>query len=465
MEQFDNIGNQMYNFIATLYPICRSITGEGVRKTLSAICKLIPLEIREIPSGTKVFDWIVPKEWNIKDAYIIDPTGNKIVDFKNSNLHVLNYSIPIHAKLPLSKLKEHLFTLPESPKTIPYLTTYYKENWGFCLSHDQFLQLKDGNYEVFIDSTLENGSLTYGEFFLPGNKDEEVLLSTYVCHPSLCNDNLSGISLLTFLAKEMKERKLNYSYRFLFIPETIGAITWLYLNEDKVSKIKHGLVATCLGDDGKSTYKKTKNGNAPIDKVVEKVLAESNSPYEIIDFFPSGSDERQFNSPGFNLPIGSLMRTRYGCFDEYHTSADDLDFIKPQFLEDSFKKYSRVVDILEHYESFEFQELKKQTSNLPTKNFTKLNKNNSSNRKDEELIFLNLNPKCEPQLGKRGLYQMIGGQKKSDMDEMTILWILTLSDGSNSLFDISNRSGISFEKIKNTADLLVEKKLLKIKSN
>jgi len=423
----NGIGNEMYNFIKESYPICRSITGNGVRETLHLIQKYIPIEIHECPTGTKVYDWNIPKEWNIKDAYVKNSQGEKIIDFKKSNLHVLNYSVPIKKKMQLTELKEHLFTLSDQPDLIPYLTTYYNENWGFCLSHNQFEKLQDDIYEVVIDSTLKEGHLTYGEYFLQGNQEDEILISCYVCHPSLCNDNLSGISLVTLLAKKLSSMKLRYSYRFLFIPETIGAITWLCLNEKKILKIKQGLVVTCLGDSGKSTYKKSRDGNAEIDKIMEKVLLESNDQYEILEFWPSGSDERQFSSPGFNLKIGSLMRSVYGRFKEYHTSADNLDFVKPEYLEDSFKKYLKALSILEH------------------------------NR-----IYRNLNPKCEPQLGKRGLYSLIGGKKHEGVDKMAVMWILNLSDGKNTLLDISYKSKIDFYQIKKAADVLYEKKLLEI---
>ncbi len=423
----NKVGQQIYNLIEKFYPICRSITGNGVRQTLNIIKEYIPIEIKEVSSGTKVFDWTVPKEWNIKDAYIKNSKGEKIVDFKKSNLHILSYSVPIHKKMPLAELKKHIFTLPEHPDWVPYLTSYYKENWGFCMSHKQSQELKDDIYEVFIDSTLGNGFLAYGELFIKGRKEDEVLFSTYICHPSICNDNLSGVGLLTFLAKFLLNGDLNYSYRFLFIPETIGAITWLVLNEGRVSKIKHGLVATCLGDAGESTYKKSRDGNAIIDKAVEKVLVDSGKPYKILDFFPTGSDERQFCSPGFNLPIGSLMRTPYGFFPEYHTSADNLDFISIEHLADSFKKYRETIFILE---------------------------NNNT--------YLNLNPKCEPQLGKRGLYRSLGSQKEEGLDESAMLWVLNFSDGKNSLLDIAVRSGMSFGQIKKAADALFSKNLLKL---
>jgi len=430
MEKSSGIGKEMYNLIKRLYPICRSITGNGVRETLKILNEFLPLETKEVPTGKSVFDWTIPKEWNINDAFIKDSKGNKIVDFKKSNLHILNYSVPIHKKFPLKELKDHLHTLPEFPNWIPYLTSYYKEDWGFCLTHNQYESLKDDIYEVFVDSSLTDGHLSYGELFLKGKSDDEVLFTCYICHPSMCNDNLSGISLLTFLAKDMLNKELKYSYRFLFIPETIGAITWLSLNENKVSKIKHGLVVTCVGDSGTSTYKKTKQGNTLMDRIVEQVLKESKEPYTLIDFFPAGSDERQFSSPGFDLPIGSLMRSSYASYPEYHTSADDLNFVSSEYLENSFYKYSKIVSILEN-----------------------------------DIFYLNLNPKCEPQLGKRGLYNFTGGQRNAWKDKMPIFWILNFSDGKHSLLDIAIKSSIDFDKIKNMANVLQKAGLIKPKNS
>ena len=424
-----NIGQDMYELVEKLYPICRSITGNGVRETLQIIKSFISqLTIHEVPSHTKVYDWTIPKEWNIKDAYILDSKGQKIVDFKKSNLHILNYSIPINKKISLKELKKHLYTLPENPDWIPYRTSYYKEDWGFCLTHKQFQQLNDEYYTVHIDSTLEDGFLTYGELYLKGKKEDEFLLTCYICHPSMCDDNLSGISLLTQLAKYLNKMKLKYSYRFLFIPETIGAITWLNINENKISKIKYGLVATCVGDSGILTYKKTRKGTSKIDIIVEKVLTDSGKPYKIVDFFPAGCDERQFSSPGFNLEVSSLMRTMYSNsdFPEYHTSADNLDFVRPEYLEDSFMKYLKIIFVLEN-----------------------------------DMKYLNLNSKCEPNLGKRGLYREIGGQKIKNVNKMAMMWVLNFSDGEHSILDISIRSGIPFDEIKETADLLVKKGLLR----
>jgi aminopeptidase-like protein len=421
----NDVAQEMYRLISELYPICRSITGDGVRETLNIIKGHIPLEVHEVPTGTEVFDWTVPKEWNIKGAYVKNSDGERIIDFKKSNLHVVNYSIPIKTKVSLAELKEHLFTLPDHPAWIPYRTSYYKENWGFCLSYQQFLELKDEKYEVCIEASLEEGHLTYGEYYLKGESSDEALISCHICHPSLCNDNLSGVALATFLAKHLSPLSLRYSYRFLFIPGTIGSITWLCLNESQVSKIKHGLVVACVGDSGHSTYKKSRRGNAEIDKAVTHVLKHSGQDYEILDFSPYGYDERQFCSPGFNLPVGSLTRTPHGRFPEYHTSADNLDLVRPEYLADSFSKYLAVLNVLEN------------------------------DRK-----YLNQNPKCEPQLGKRGLYGAIGGQTDGRVSQLAMLWVLNLSDGQHTLLDIADRSGLEFDLIKSIADVLLEHDLL-----
>jgi aminopeptidase-like protein len=419
------ISKELYQLICELYPICRSITGNGFRETLKILKQHIPLEVHEVPTGTQVFDWTVPKEWNIKDAYIKNSKGEKIVDFANSNLHILNYSIPIHKKVDIEELKAHLFTIPEYPDWIPHRTSYYQEAWGFCLSHNQYLELEDEEYEVCIDSSLEPGHLTYGEYFIPGESTDEVLISCHACHPSLCNDNLSGIAIAVFLAKHLGLTPY-YSYRFLFIPVTIGSITWLALNEANVDRIKHGLVLTCLGDDGNFTYKKSRQGDTEIDNVVAYVLNNTGVNSKIIDFFPYGYDERQYCSPGFNLPVGCLMRSPHGSFPEYHTSADNLSFVQPQYLADSFSKCMSVLHILE---------------------------NNK--------IYLNQNPKCEPQLGKRGLYRAFGSQKNSELNQMAILWVLNLSDGHHTLLDIAQSSKIAFDEIKYAADALLAHDLIK----
>ena len=419
------IGTEMYQLMEKLYPICRSITGDGVRETLQILAKHIPLHVHEIPSGTQAFDWVVPKEWNIRDAYIKNARGEKIVDFRVSNLHVLNYSAPIERKVNLPELKEHLFSLPEHEDWIPHRTSYYKENWGFCLSHRQLESLEESEYEVFIDSSLEDGHLTYGEYYLKGQVADEFLVSTHICHPSLCNDNLSGLALSTYLAKSLSNKELRYSYRFLFIPSTIGSITWLSLNEEKVINIKHGLVIACVGDPGKMHYKKTRRGDAEIDKAVEHVLKHSGQDYGILEFSPYGYDERQYSSPGFNLPMGSLSRTPHGRFPEYHTSADNMDFVKSDSMSDSYSKYMSVIDVIEHNKT-----------------------------------YLNTNPKCEPQLGKRGLYSLFGGKRDENLYELAMLWVLNFSDGNYSLLDIADRSGLPFLFIKEAAAKLVDCRLL-----
>ena len=359
------IGEQLHRFAAELYPICRSITGNGIRQTLALIENRIPLRTFEVPTGTPVFDWTVPKEWNIRDAYIKGPDGIRIADFQKSNLHVMSYSIPVHAKMPLRELSPHLFTIPDHSDWIPYRPSYYREDWGFCLSHKEMLALDDSEYEVCIDSTLQDGSLTYGECYLPGQSTDEILISCHACHPSLANDNLSGLTIATFLAQCLSKKELRYSYRFLFLPGTIGAITWLAQNRESVQRIRHGLVLTCVGDAGGLHYKKSRQGNAEIDRAAAHVLRHDKQASEILEFSPYGYDERQYCSPGFNLPVGCLMRSVWGTFPEYHTSADNLDFIRPGQLADSFRTCLAILEVLEN------------------------------NRR-----YRNTNPYCEPQLGR-----------------------------------------------------------------
>ena len=331
------VGQAMYELTSRLYPICRSITGDGVRASLRILQDIIPLKIREVPSGTQVFDWTVPLEWNIKTAYVRNSKGKKVIDFENSNLHVLNYSVPVRTRLSLAELRKHCYTRPDRPDWIPYRTSYYERNWGFCLSHNQLMALPEDEYEIVVDLSLEQGHLTYGEWFLKGQTDDEILISAHVCHPSLANDNLSGLAVATFLANQLSACPVRYSYRVLFLPGTIGPITWLSHNEEAVHKVKHGLVLACVGDAGKTTYKKSRRSDADIDKAVVHVLKHSGSDYAVEEFSPIGYDERQFCSPGFNLPVGCFMRTPHGQFPEYHTSADDLDLVKPELLADFFQ--------------------------------------------------------------------------------------------------------------------------------
>jgi len=443
----EEIKEEMFSLMQELFPICRSITGNGVRKTLERIKKDIPLSKFEIPTGTQVFDWTIPKEWNIVDAYVSDLSGKKIIDFQKSNLHVVNYSIPIKKQISLNELKKHIFSNPEKPDYIPYVTSYYNETWGFCLEHSELIKMKDKKYDVIIESKLENGFLTYGEFFIKGESENEILISTYICHPSMCNDNLSGVVVATALAKYLKNLKLKYSIRFLFIPETIGAISWLYLNQNKIKNIKHGLVLTCLGDSGHFTYKKSRKGDAEIDETVVKILKESKKKFEVVEFFPWGSDERQFCSPGFNLPVGSLIRTMYDKFPEYHTSGDNLDFMNKNSLKESFEKYFLIISELE--KNFGIKKIH-------------VNEKKEKIRSDKESYFLATNPKCEPQLGKYNVYKNFGGQYEESKKELknAIFWILNYSDGIHSLEDIARKSKLDLDLIKKTSSLLESKKLI-----
>jgi aminopeptidase-like protein len=420
-----DIGDDMYKFAAKIFPICRSITGNGVRETLREIGSHVALDLREVASGTAVFDWVVPREWNICDAFIKDARGQKIVDFKRSNLHVMSYSVPVHSRLPLAELKKHLHSLPGQPDLVPYRTSYYSENWGFCVPHRLLESLRDEVYEVVIESTLADGSLTYGEYLHKGASEDEFLLSAHVCHPSLANDNCSGLALLAHLAKRIGQVKTRYSYRFLFAPGTIGAITWLARNEKGAQRIKHGLVLSMVGDGGGPTYKKSRRGDAKIDRAVAHVLRHSGLTPAIIDFFPYGYDERQYCSPGFDLPVGLFQRSKFGEIPEYHTSADDLSFISAEHLAQSYRMIVETIDIIE-----------------------------------KDSVYRNLQPKCEPQLGRRGLYGAIGGDKNAAAANMAMLWILNLSDGQHSLLDIAERADLPFGVVRRTAQLLHDHHLL-----
>jgi aminopeptidase-like protein len=424
-EQGAEIGLEMYAFIEELYPICRSITGEGLRETLRSIGKRVPLEITEVPTGKAVLDWTVPREWNIKDAFIKNARGERVVDFRASNLHVVNYSIPVHQRMSLEALRPHLYTLPDRPQWIPYRTSYYEDAWGFCLTHEHLSSMPDGEYEVCIDSTLAPGSLTYGELVLPGKTDDEILVSTHVCHPSLCDDNLSGVAVSVFLARELAQhRDRRYTVRFLYAPGTIGAITWLSENKARANKIRHGLTLTCLGDGHPFTYKRTVGGDAAIDRAASHVLSTSGHASQVIDFFPYGYDERQYNSPGFRIEVGSLMRGRHGQFPEYHTSGDNLAFVSPARLAESLGILRDIVDVLENDRKYQ-----------------------------------NTSPWGEPQLGRRGLYRAMGGTSIPNL-QFAMLWVLNLSDGRHSLLDIARRASMSFTAIRTAADLLAQHGLL-----
>jgi aminopeptidase-like protein len=422
----DREGADLYGIVSALYPICRSITGNGLRQSLRLLQKQVPLTLREVPTGTHVFDWVVPKEWNIRDAYVKNTKGEKIIDFQQCNLHVVNYSVPVHQKMPLAELRARLFTLPESPDWIPYRTSYYKENWGFCLSQRQLEYLEDGEYEVCIDSTLEPGHLTYGEFRIQGGTDEEVLISCHSCHPSLCNDNLSGMAVAAKLAQHISGTKPRYSYRFLWVAGAIGPIAWLAMNEPVIPQVKHGLVLSCVGDPGPFTYKRSRRGNAEIDRAVEQVLRSSGAEFKLLDFSPLGNEERQYNSPGIKLPVGCFMRTPNGKYPQYHSSADNLNLVTASALAETLSRLLSVVHILE------------------------------GNR-----CYLNLNPKCEPQLGRRGLYSQMGGTKSNSDFEEAMLWILNFCDGEHSLLDIAERSRLDFATLDEVAEVLLRSGLLR----
>ena len=410
-------GAAMHALISELYPVCRSITGEGLRETLRRLQKLVPLELREVPSGTHVFDWTVPKEWNIRDAWVADAQGDRVIDFRRHNLHVVNYSVPVRRRMTLADLRPHLHTLPDHPDWIPYRTSYYAEAWGFCLTHRALESLPEGEYEVCIDATLEPGHLTYGELFLPGTTTDEILFSCHSCHPSLANDNLAGTAVAVWLARHLAAMPRRHGMRFLFIPGTIGSITWLARNEATVGRVRHGLVLSCLGDPGRPTYKRSRRGDALVDRAAAHVLRHGGE-HELLDFVPYGYDERQYCSPGFDLSVGCLTRTPNGRFQEYHTSADDLDFVCAEALEDSLARALGIVEVLEH-----------------------------------DAAYTNLSPKGEPQLGRRGLYRNTGGSTPPGF-EMALLWVLNYSDSCHTLLDIADRAGLPFGLIRQAVGTL-----------
>ncbi|MGP4099800.1 DUF4910 domain-containing protein [Nonomuraea sp. KM90] len=419
-------GAELHALVERLYPLCRSITGDGVRATLEIVGEHVPLEITEVPTGTEVLDWTVPKEWNIRDAYVKDATGRRVVDFRESNLHVVGYSVPVSGTYSLAELRPRLHTLPEQPDLIPYRTGYYAETWGFCLRQSTLEALDEGPYEVLIDSTLQDGSLTIAEHVVPGRTEEEVVISCHTCHPSLANDNLAGIAVATGLARRLagQRGRPRFTYRFLFMPGTIGAITWLALNRERVHRIAHGLTLACAGDPGSLTYKRSRRGDAGIDRAVTHVLKDR--PHDVLPFSPYGYDERQFCSPGFNLPFGSLTRTPYAGYPEYHTSGDNPNFVTPTALADTLETLWQVTRVLEG-----------------------------------DRTLLNLSPYGEPQLGRRGLYGSLGGRSDTKQAQMAMLWVLNLSDGEHSLLDIAQRSDMPFAALEDAAQALLAAGLVK----
>lgn len=417
---FTVAGAGMLALIERLYPICRSITGNGNRQTLSILAEGYDIAIHEVPSGTPVLDWVVPPEWNIREAWIKDPGGAVIVDFKDQNLHVAGYSMPVHQTLSKSALMPHLHSLPDQPDRIPYRTSYYQEAWAFCMTDRLKNSLPDGDYEVFIDADLKPGHLTYGEVVLPGTRRDEFLFSTHICHPSLANDNLSGIAVADQLIRRLRGVRRHHTYRFLFIPGTIGSITWLALNPEAVRHIRHGLVLSCLGDPGAPHYKRSRRGDARIDQVAGYVLQQSAACHAILDFVPYGYDERQYGSPGFDLPVGLFTRSPHGTFPEYHTSADHPGFVRPDALADSLRLLLEMVRIVE-----------------------------------EDHVYRNTHPMGEPQLGRRGLYEALGGANDRQEAQLALLWVLNQSDERHSLLDIAIRSRLPWSRIRLAADQLL----------
>tara|TARA_B100001248_G_C27391748_1_gene462805 strand:- start:795 stop:2045 length:1251 start_codon:yes stop_codon:yes gene_type:complete len=416
----------MYNLIKELYPIQRAITGNGVRETHKKIKEIIPINTHEIKSGTKVFDWIVPKEWNIKNAYVKDSKGNKVIDYKLHNLHIVVYSIPFKGKVTLDELKKHITTLPEFPDWIPYKTSYYNKDWGFCMKHNDFLKLKDEIYEIFIDSELKDGSLTYSDLIIKGKTDKEILLSTYTCHPSMCNDNLSGPALLTYLAKYLLEKQNNYyTYRIVFIPEAIGSVVYVNQNYDNLKKnVIGGYVIGFVGDNGNFTYLQSRQENQLTDKVTMFCLDNNTKSYRLRDHTVCGMDERNYNFPTVDLNVGALMRTKFFEFDEYHTSADNLNFICENALNESLEMYKKCIDIFENNKIYQ------------------------------------VNSICEPRLGIHGLWD-IGATKYKKKD--IFRFIIYYCDGKHDLIDICKKIKRNYEDVKNAINILYEKNIINLK--
>ncbi len=410
-----------------LWPLMRSLTGDGVRQTHAKLSDVVPLDTFEIPSGTEVFDWTVPDEWRFKEAYVIDPNGNRILDASVNTLHLVNYSMPFSGTVSLDELKEHLYTLPDQPNAIPYVTSYYTRRWGFCLSHNMLSTLPEGQYSVVVDTEFLNGGMTLSEIVLPGDSEKEVFFSTYTCHPSMANNELSGPLTASLLAQRLSNRKKRrYTYRFVFVPETIGAIAYLHRKGEHLKKnMVAGYVVTCTGLDLPFTYQKSRQGDSAADRAAEFALEANGEPFNVRDFVPFGSDERQYCSPGFNLPVGSLMRGPYNTYPEYHTSLDNLDMVTPANILKSVDAYEAICDTLE-----------------------------------QNRTYLNLRPHCEPFLTKHNLYQTVNAATQRAQIQ-TILWLLNLSDSNHDLVAISKRSGTSLQELSEVATILSNASLLK----
>ena len=421
-------GADIYKLCKKLWPITRSITGNGVRETLGIIQQEIPdLIIHEVPTGTQCFDWKIPKEWNIKDAYIVDPNGKKIVDFQDSNLHVVSYSTPVNQTISLSELQQHLYSIPEQPNAIPYVTSYYQEHWGFCLTENQRKTLKEGDYQVYIDSELSDGSLTYGELIIPGKSEKEVFLSTYVCHPSMANNELSGPAVTTYLSKWINSQPREYTYRIIFIPETIGSICYLSKNLDVMKKnIIAGYNISCVGDDNAYSYLPSRDEDTISDKIALHVLKHTCPDFIKYTYLDRGSDERQYCSPGVDLPIASVMRTKYGAYKEYHTSLDNLSYISPEGLFGSYKVLISCIECIE------------------------------SNKIYKATVL------CEPQMGRRDLRPTLGSSTSIAADVKLMSDILAYADGTHDLLSMANKFEVTIHKVLESVNILLDKKLIEI---
>ena len=441
----------MHNLLIKLFPICRSITGNGVRETLEIIKNdILPMTLYEIPSGTKVFDWTIPKEWNICNAFVADESGNKIIDFKINNLHVVGYSVPIDTYVSLSELQEHLYSLPEQPNAIPYITSYYQERWGFCISHNERLKLKEGNYHVFIDSSLKNGNLTYAECIIPGETKEEIFLSSYICHPSMANNELSGPIVTSFIGKWLMSKPRKYTYRLIFIPETIGSITYLSQNLQFLKKnVIAGFNVSCIGDERDYSYVASRYENTFADKIVSHVLSTYYKHFTKYSFLNRGSDERQYCSPGVDLPLVTLSRSKYDTFPEYHTSLDDPTLVTPKGLLGGFEFLKKCIDVIEN------NEISKECNNIRKihKKENIIEEKTMNNKKYRITCY------GEPQLGKRGLYPSLGNSS-SGSSISTMMDIIAYSDGTNNLNEIGKIIGKSVQELIPIIEKLLQEDLL-----
>lgn len=412
-QEIDTLGQKIYQWCEDLYPICRSITGPGTRQTLVYLQNLIPgLSVKSVPSGTQVFDWVVPDEWHVRDAYILGPDGQKVVDFNQHNLHLVGYSVPVNQTLTLDELQKHLYSLPEQPDAIPYVTSYYSPRWGFCLTQHQRDKLIPGDYQVVIDSEIKPGVLNYAELVLPGQSDQEIFISTYVCHPSMGNNELSGPTVTAAICQWlMAKEHRKYTYRIVFIPETIGSITYLSRNINHLKdKVVAGFNLTCIGDDKAYSYLPSRSGDTLSDRIVKHVMRHIDQDFKQYTWLQRGSDERQYCAPGVDLPVATIMRSKYGTYPEYHTSLDDLNFISPSGLAGGANAVMQAIDVLEH------------------------------NIAPKVLVF------GEPQLGKRGLYPNMS-VKGSASTVRNMMNMISYCDGKHSLLDIAEKIDAPFSEL------------------